>query len=61
VRIANGEADPLHVDIVGSGNVYFGGTAVDPHISGYGSGNIKLHAMRGQLHNDGMANVKIGD
>ena len=61
VRIANGEADPLHVDILGSGNVYFGGTAVDPHISGFGSGSVKLHAMRGQLHNDGMANVKIGD
>jgi hypothetical protein len=61
VRIANGEADPLHVDILGSGNVVFGGTAVDPHISGFGSGSVKLHAMRGQLHNDGMANVKIGD
>jgi len=61
VRIASGEADPLHVDILGSGNVYFGGTAVDPHVSGFGSGSVKLHAMRGELHNDGMANVKIGD
>ena len=61
VRIANGQADPLHVDILGSGNVFFGGTAVDPHISGFGSGSVKLHAIRGSMHNDGMANVKIGD
>lgn len=61
VRIAGGEADPLHVDIFGSGNVYFGGTAVDPHVSGFGSGSVKIHAMRGKLSSDGMANVKIGD
>jgi hypothetical protein len=61
VRIANGEADPFHVDIFGSGNVYFGGTANDPHVSGFGSGSVKIHAMRGKLSSDGMANVKIGD
>jgi hypothetical protein len=61
VSIANGRADPLHVDIMGSGNFTFGGTAVDPHISALGSGNVKLKAIEGQLHNEGMATVKVGD
>ena len=60
VRIAQGTADPFHVDILGSGNIYFGGTAVDPHVDGVGSGSVSLHAMKGQLHNDGMANVRVG-
>jgi hypothetical protein len=61
VRIASGEADPLHIDILGSGNVFFGGMAVDPHVDGFGSGSVRIHAMRGKLSSDGMANVKIGD
>lgn len=60
VRIAQGEADPFHVDILGSGNVDFGGLAVDPHVSGFGSGSVKIHQMRGKLSSDGMADVKIG-
>ena len=61
VTIAGGEANPLHVDIMGSGNVTFGGTAVNPEISALGSGSVKLKAYRGNLSNDGMSNLKIGD
>lgn len=61
VHIDDGQADPFHVDILGSGDVHFGGVAVDPHISGFGSGQVKLHAIKGKLSSDGMANVKIGD
>jgi hypothetical protein len=61
VHIDDGQADPFHVDILGSGDVRFGGVAVDPHISGFGSGQVKLHAIKGKLSSDGMANVKVGD
>jgi len=61
VRVAQGEADPMHIDIFGSGNVFFGGTATDPHVSGFGSGSVRIHAIKGSLSNDGSANVKIGD
>jgi len=61
VKIAGGEADPLHVDIMGSGNFTFGGVAVDPHISALGSGSVKLKSYRGKLSSEGMANVKVGD
>ncbi|HEY4944183.1 MAG TPA: DUF2807 domain-containing protein [Rhizomicrobium sp.] len=60
VKIADGLADPLHVDILGAGDLYFGGMAVDPHISAMGSGNVRIKSYRGNLHNDGMANVQIG-
>ncbi len=61
VRIDDGQADPFHVDILGSGDVRFGGVAVDPHVSGFGSGQVRIHAIKGKLSSDGMANVKIGD
>ncbi len=61
VRIAQGLADPMHVDILGSGNVSFGGTAVDPHVSGFGSGSVRIHAIKGKLSSDGMASVRIGE
>jgi hypothetical protein len=60
VNIAKGVADPLHVEIMGSGDVTFGGMAVDPHIEAMGSGNVKLKAYRGNLSNEGNANLKIG-
>jgi hypothetical protein len=60
VKIADGTADPLHVDIMGAGNFIFGGVAVDPHIDAVGSGNVKLKSYRGHLDTEGMADVKIG-
>lgn len=60
VSIADGVANPLHVDIMGSGNFTFGGTAVDPHISSFGSGSVKMKAYKGKLSSDGMASVKVG-
>lgn len=61
VKVADGTADPLHVEIMGSGKFDFGGVAVDPHIEAFGSGNVHLHAYRGKLNTEGMADVKIGD
>jgi hypothetical protein len=60
VKIADGTANPLHVDIMGAGNFVFGGVAVDPHIDAVGSGTVKLKSYRGHLDNEGMADVKIG-
>lgn len=60
VKINDGVADPLHVEIMGSADVYFGGLAVNPHIESMGSGNVRLKAYRGELHNEGNSNLKIG-
>ncbi len=60
VKIADGTANPLHVDIMGAGNFVFGGVAVDPHIEAVGSGTVRLKSYRGHLDNEGMADVKIG-
>jgi hypothetical protein len=60
VKIADGVANPLHLDIMGAGNFVFGGVAVDPHIDAVGSGTVKLKSYRGHLDNEGMADVKIG-
>jgi hypothetical protein len=61
VKIADGVADPFKVEIAGSGDVFFGGLAVNPSIEAFGSGKVKLHAIKGKLNSEGMANVKIGD
>lgn len=61
VKIADGIADPLHVEILGTGNFDFGGVAVDPHVEALGSGNVRIRAYRGHLSSEGMADVKIGD
>lgn len=61
VRIADGIANPLHVEIMGAGNLYFGGVAIDPHIEAVGSGSVHIKAYRGHLDSEGMADVKIGD
>lgn len=60
VRIADGYANPLRVDIIGAGDLYFGGLAVNPRISAMGSGNVRIKAYKGELKNDGMADVQIG-
>lgn len=61
VKIAEGTADPLHVEIMGSGNFYFGGVAVNPHVEAFGSGNVRIRSYRGKLDTEGMADVKIGE
>jgi hypothetical protein len=61
VKIADGVADPLHVEMMGAGDFAFGGVAVDPHIEAVGSGTVRLKSYRGHLDSEGMADVKIGD
>lgn len=58
VKIADGLADPFHVEIAGAGDVYFGGVAVNPHIEAVGAGSVHIKAYRGHLDNEGMADVK---
>ena len=60
VNIADGLANPLKVEIMGSGNFTFGGTAVDPHVSSFGSGTVKIKAYKGHMSSSGMADVDIG-
>jgi hypothetical protein len=60
VNIADGLANPLKVDIMGSGNFTFGGTAVDPHVSSFGSGTVKIKAYKGHMSSSGMADVDVG-
>ncbi|HEY1615895.1 MAG TPA: DUF2807 domain-containing protein [Rhizomicrobium sp.] len=61
VKIADGTADPLHVQIMGAGNFNFGGVAINPHIEAFGSGNVHIKSYRGHMDSEGMADVKIGD
>ncbi len=61
VKIADGTADPLRVEIMGSGNFNFGGVAVNPHVEAFGSGNVRIKSYRGKLDTEGMADVKIGE
>jgi hypothetical protein len=61
VKIADGTADPLHVEIMGAGKFDFGGIAVDPHVEAFGSGSVHIKSYRGHLSSEGMADVKIGD
>lgn len=59
VKIASGEAKPFKVSIMGSGNVDFGGNAVDPDISALGSGSVRLKSYSGHLSSSGSVSVKV--
>jgi len=61
VKIADGVADPLHIEMMGAGDFAFGGVAVNPHVEAVGSGTVRLKMIRGHLDSEGMADVKIGD
>ncbi|MGC8535245.1 MAG: hypothetical protein ACP5QR_06885 [Rhizomicrobium sp.] len=60
VHIAAGTADPLHLDIMGSGNFAFGGHAVDPHLSALGSGSVWLSSYSGNLSTSGNVHLSVG-
>jgi hypothetical protein len=59
VKIADGKADPLHVSIIGSGNVNFGGHAVDPHLTALGSGRVRIKSYSGHLSSTGSMHVQV--
>ena len=44
MKIDGGVADPFKVDIAGSGDVRFGGTANNPDVSVMGSGDVWIAA-----------------
>lgn len=60
IKIDTGEANPFKVEIMGSGDLDFGGEAVNPEISVMGSGDVSLKSYRGKLDTDGGAHVKVG-
>ena len=51
--------DPFRVDIAGSGDVRFGGTANNPDVSVMGSGDVWIAAYTGTLNADG-AEIRVG-
>jgi hypothetical protein len=58
--IKSGRANPLKISIVGSGDVSFGGEAVNPSIAAIGSGDVWIKSYSGKLSSSGMASVKVG-
>lgn len=60
IKIDTGECNPLKVEMLGAGDLVFGGEAVDPNITAMGSGNVTLKSYRGKLSTEGMTHVKIG-
>lgn len=52
VYVDGGRATPLKAEIAGSGDVVFNGQAVDPSISIFGSGSVKVRSYTGQLHQE---------
>lgn len=52
IVIKAGRADPLKVSIAGSGDVDFGGEAVNPDIEIAGSGSVTVGTMSGTLKQD---------
>lgn len=60
VEILGGEANPLSVKILGSGDFRLDGEAVDPSVSVFGSGDVKLKSYRGKLETEGNADLEIG-
>jgi hypothetical protein len=60
VTIERGRANPLQVEIIGSGDFEFGGEAVDPEISVMGSGSVSLGSYTGKLRSNGNSNISIG-
>lgn len=52
IKISAGRANPFKVSIAGSGDVEFGGEAVDPTISIAGSGDVVVGSMSGSLKQD---------
>jgi hypothetical protein len=60
VRIARGNANPLKLSIMGSGDFDFGGEAVNPRVEVLGSGRVRIKSYRGSLTTEGTTNVEIG-
>ena len=60
ISISRGRADPLKVSIVGSGDFDFGGEAVNPDVSIYGSGGVRIGSYSGRLQSHGTGDLEIG-
>lgn len=60
VRIEEGRAEAFDVSIAGMGDVWFGGTAVDPDVSIAGMGDVYINAYEGRLNHSGMGDINIG-
>lgn len=63
VSIGEGEAEPLHLTLTGSGKFEFNGTAHDPRVSASGSGDVYIARHQGQVNvrNTGSGTAYVGD
>lgn len=61
--IEDGRAEPLDVNISGSGEVRFNGTAVNPRINASGSGSVHIARKEGtsQFSSNGSGGIHVGE
>jgi hypothetical protein len=62
VQIEAGRATSFHASTFGSGDLVFGGIAVDPDVVTFGSGSVQIGAVEGRLNQskEGVGSVRIG-
>ncbi len=63
VNIASGQADSFEAAVMGTGNLRFGGTAVDPRVVVAGSGDVVLSGHTGtpRVERVGSGRVELGN
>ncbi len=59
VHIHDGRAEPLEVEITGSGNFKLDGEAVDPDLTVIGTGTIALRSYTGRFRSDGADGIRV--
>lgn len=50
IRVSRGRAEPFEATISGSGDIYFGGTAVDVVVNESGSGDVEINELDGSVN-----------
>ena len=50
IRVSSGRAEPFEATISGSGDIYFGGTAVDVVVNESGSGDVEINELDGSVN-----------
>ncbi len=60
VHVHDGRAEPLQVEITGSGDFALDGEAVDPDLTVIGTGTIALRSYTGRLRSNGAGDIRGG-
>ncbi len=62
IDVSDGRASDFDANVNGSGDIRFGGVAVDPRVAIYGSGDIRIQALEGNLRSTvhGSGDIRIG-